>query len=270
MINSNLIKTGLGVGLLAASLGASAGALDGSHGFGNAMIYVSGGTAPVYQIFMPSGTGSTDNVILVEATQGATAATMTWTYMVGTSSLGAQTANAGASYSALSSAAGVYLGAAGSTSAAVEFHGMNTTGAISYPFSYSAGSGASICNINLSASIGVDDHLVWTIISAAPTFGGWSSASGVVSVTRNSTVGLETYAAAVWNSPSASTQFVTTGVVAANASISIPGNAAATGTLAVGNILKAANYCGTYTAKRKALNSSGLLLGGSAGMIRLW
>lgn len=90
MTYSNLIKTGLGIGLLAVSLGAGATAIDGKHNFGSASIYVKqSSTGTNYTAFMPSGNQSTDSVIVVEHLQGASAtAPMTWTYMLPVGSLG--------------------------------------------------------------------------------------------------------------------------------------------------------------------------------------
>lgn len=201
MTYSNLIKTGLGVGLLAVSLGADATAIDGKHGFGSASIYVrSSATGTNYTSFIPSGNQSSDSVIVVEHMQGAAATSpQTWTYMVPVvafSGLSGASASAyiptgsliGSIFSPSSTSWAVQSGShtATSTVSATGFRfdsqGMGFVASasiatqlsssytnmlwdlptpIAYPFSYSVSVSSSQCNVTAIAVIDNNDYLQW-------------------------------------------------------------------------------------------------------------
>lgn len=70
------VSTGLGIGLLAATLSVSAKA--DLHGFASSMIFYKGGVSPTYVVNVPTGNQATDNALLLEVGVGdATKGTFT-------------------------------------------------------------------------------------------------------------------------------------------------------------------------------------------------
>lgn len=99
-----LLKVGAGLGLMAASVGAFAGAAAGGatlglHTFGTSMIYAkAAGANPIYASFVASGNQDTDAVVLLELTQGSGTALGTWQYFVSNGTLSTATNNVGLKY----------------------------------------------------------------------------------------------------------------------------------------------------------------------------
>lgn len=226
MTYTNLIKTGLGLGLLAVSLGVGSTAMDGKHSFGSASIYVrSSNTGTNYTSFIPSGNQSTDSVIVVEHLQGTAATTpMTWSYMVPVTTLGGLSGAAASAYIPTGSLIGSIFSPSSSTWAIQS--GSVTTSTVSmdsfrydkmgmgwissttisigsttmtnpvwdiyspiaYPFSYSTSVSSSQCNVTAVAVIDNNDYLQWGGIVAQAV--GYASASspGAAATDRNVSV----------------------------------------------------------------------------------
>lgn len=200
MTYTNLIKTGLGLGLLAVSLGADATPTDAKHSFGSSSIYFKNtSTGFNYTSFQPTGNQSTDSVLVVEHLQGTAATTpMTWNYMVpvanfaglsGASSTnipagsligtiftpsatswavqsGSHTATSTVSVSGFNFASqgmGFVASASLATNISSSYTNMlwDIPTPIAYPFSYSTSISSSQCNVTAIAVIDTNDYLQW-------------------------------------------------------------------------------------------------------------
>lgn len=301
-------KVGLGIGLMATSLGAMAGGGGlGLHTFGDAMIYAKSGTAPMYAVFVPSGNQSSDAVILLEMIQGATPAQQTWSYFVSSSVL---SAGAGAhvpgmkytvsfastdvnywSITNSSSAFGAattssWYGPIGNGSTSVPTSGTNITsnGEIRLPFAYTTTASGATCSLTFNAYMGPDDYLQYQISSWTNSGGvgasnlpadNWSTGSFTITTksggaTSDTITG--THFADAFIAPAA----VRVGVSLASIktytyfAYSLTTGAASTSGTIASSLLKANATCSQVASNRLALNSSGLVVGGKQGLLRLW
>lgn len=304
-----LMKTAVGLGLVAGSLTASA-TIEGVS-FGSPMIFAHSGSTPYYGLFLPSGSNSSDAVVLVEAVQGATS--NTWSYVVGAETLGPTTAKFSTDRGAPAGMTGTNLhdvfagfipggGAAGgapSTFSGTMLMPAGLSGAqvITYPFAQTTAltgaSSAVNCQITFEASINSGEDLFYAVNEMRPQ--NW----GVIVPTANATFAMQTGAAAsnswagTWSdyfgayngagagNPvtvasvyNASLSGVANASAYATISISAGGFSGAAGALATsfafGSIgQQSTNLCFNARRAREGLNNSGLI-GGSAGMIKIW
>ncbi|MFC4161614.1 hypothetical protein [Chitinimonas lacunae] len=301
-------KVGLGIGLMATSLGAMAGGGSlGLHTFGDPLIYAKSGSTPMYAVFVPSGNQSSDAVILLEMNQGATAAQQTWTYFVSSSVLSAGagahvpgmkysvpiTSTDGSVWSITNSTVGfsahitsTWYGPVGNGSTSVPSSGTNITsnGEIRLPFSYSTTASGATCSLTFNAYVGPDDYLQYQISSWSNADGvgtanlpaaNWSTGSYTITTksggaTSDTVSG--THFADAFIAPAA----VRTGVSLASIktytyfAYSITTGAASTSGTIASSVLKGNSTCSQVASNRLALNSSGLVVGGKQGLFRLW
>lgn len=330
MVNHKAIKTGIGLGLMALSLGASAAL----HTFGKDMIYYKVTGARVdYAAFLPSGAGASDSVIMLDVLQSGTLST--WNYAIGgvlgtapstgtyytASTAGAGTspitftssisssyfttgflasynanyANAGGSSSLFPTASanvgyiGNFSNAAGgqvwlaatvgivtsygadgrlaTTSYSTYFGGDTQPLSLSFTELVSVSSQA--CNMSFSAALDTNDYLQFTNVVVQPS--NWPSAtSDVYYRTAAGTVAASTASIAsdVFNgyNGSVTKSFNTYSAwTQTNAAASLV-NSTFLGTALMSNY----NKCVTGYTNRTATNSAGGIVGGKAGMMRLW
>jgi hypothetical protein len=314
-----LYKTGIGVGLMATSLGAMAtGANLGLHTFAESSVFAktSGGN-PIYATFIPSGNASTDSVILVELTQGTGTAPGTWQYYVSSGSLGAANNVAGEIYSYsiegsdTQSAWGItntsitsgygnlsFYGAVGNftteSGSSASANAKSSNGENLLQFSYSTAVSSQTCSISFNAYVGTDDYLQYQVIgvNTAGSSLGWNSILGASStaIAAANSYAITTKSGGAATDTVSGTNFGAdfAGNVAlyGTSTASVPptfsyaivnlhnGPAAAptlTGTGATGaGVFKQMNTCYGVVNNRIALNSSGLVVGGKVGLIRIW
>lgn len=200
-----LMKLGAGVGLMAASASAFAGTINGGadqslHSFGSPMIYAkTSGSPVVLAAFIPSGNQSTDNVILLELTQGTGTALGTWQYFMNSDNLSGIRTSPGMKYAVTvnGSSSGIsgwamretissysdgmqavlngaingqssftWWGPIGNgTTAGWQGAPETSNGEIEHPFSMSSVVSASsaTCNVTFNAYVGTDDYLNYWI-----------------------------------------------------------------------------------------------------------
>ncbi|MEH6459377.1 hypothetical protein [Chitinimonas sp. JJ19] len=189
-----LIKTSLGVGLLAAGLTAQAADYPS---FGQGQVYykplTTGGI--YFASLMPNGDETTSSVLLLEMLQGTGTAPNTWTYIVSSSTLAASSGRSIA----------LTIGAAGANEPAASAYskftnGRNTagvfltTGATSLPvaalpFSYSSvsgsGSTAVTCDVTFNANVDIADQMTYAVTANRPK--NWAfTTTGAVGLTAAS------------------------------------------------------------------------------------
>lgn len=270
MSKHSLIATGLGLGLMAASMGASAQL----HTFDYSSMYygaVAGGSK--YVSFVPTlvrggaNTGAA-GVLMLEMFQPVSGSASTWAYALG----GAVDAAAGGSntdgvYQSVSFSADNGLGV-------TQSHYFGNNGTISHAFSQSVTVSSQACQVTFAAHIGTNDQLAFTNVFAKPLNS--ISASDVVSLTTSGT-GTVTIGSAAWNNASAAI----VSSYAANASLSISGLLSATSTgagdtvtyaasgTAVNGLLGARGRCvPAYTAR--AAGSGTTITGETIGLVRIY
>lgn len=284
MSSHSIVKTGLGIGLMAASLGASAQL----HSFSQPMFFTkSTGTATNYVAFIPSINGPAAGLIYMEMLQSGSVST--WAYGLGgavsaagggalwsvsasksTNSDNAQSFTAH-SLDVLGVASGVNWGST-STGASQNFSTSwygGDTASISMSFAQVQTVSSQACGVSFVASIGTDDYLLFTNFTIQPT--NWMaslSASDSVSYrTKSGTTASDTLSigSAAWNAAN----FSATSAFPTFAAFSVPAAGAGAQTIAMSVITKANLCTAGYTAKA-ALNAAGSTIGARAGMMRLW
>lgn len=201
-MNHTLLKLGAGIGLMAASATAFAGAFEGGaglslHGFGSGMIYAkAAGLQPLYTAFIPQGNQDTDSIVLLELTQGSGTALGTWQYFISNQTLSA--ASPGMKYViAVSGSSSGLTGWAFSNSTTTFAGGLNvilpttaassltfwgpigngsvtggpgaaatSNGEIDLGFSFStsiSASSSATCNVSFNAYVGTDDYMQYWV-----------------------------------------------------------------------------------------------------------
>ena len=275
-----IVKTALGVGLMAASLSASAAAL---HTFTQPSIYYKTEGAKVnYVAFIPSGTlayQGGNGVVMLELYNSGTIST--WNYAVAAKPTNATDAGAGwtnLSGSVIGSAGPVSMSAvnypissvaAGYITMAQDFWSLGQTGAISAAFAQPQTISSVACNVTFQALANTDDYLVFTNFTIRPDTWQTSAVANVSYKKASSgalTAGTSSIGSVAWNAAnfSASSSFPTFSAYSLTA-----GTGSVAETIAASNLTKANLCTSVYTAKN-ALNSSGTTIGGKAGMMRLW
>ncbi len=281
-----LIKAGLGLGLLAGSMAASAQL----QSFAKTMIFAKfSSSGSSYAVFTPFGVDGNQGVVMLDLSQGAggtgtAPAPDGWGFAVG----GTVNAAAGGPVWAIN------LPALSETSAAItvsyvdtassftnstktasagtitSFYGGGTSSVI-LSFIQAATSSGMACNMTFTASIGTDLFLKFTNFSVRPDSNAYPQASGAVTYrTKSGTSASDTVqiASSDWNGfnftgssafPTFSAYSIQTGSVA-----SLSGTYAASS-------LSRANICNTGVfATRNALNSAGSSIGAREGLFRLF
>ncbi len=286
MIKHMAIKAGIGLGLMAASLGASADL----HTFGKQSIYYKvTGSRVDYAAFLPSGNQATDTVIMLDVLQSSTIST--WNYAVG----GALAlANAGAD----STKTGSVSTSTGSTSYITGFSGPaggqvwrgtgvlssfdaqgvlgtvtvstyygGDTRALSLSFTEVVTASSQACNMTFHASLNTDDYLQFTNVTVSPS--GWPAATDSVSyrtksgTTASDTASIGSAAFNAYNAASTSSFYTFT-------VWTVPIVGAAANTVAVSALSGPFSKCNAPAVARTATNSAGNTIGGKGGMMRLW
>lgn len=285
MNKHSIVKTTLGVGLMAASLAASAAAI---HSFTTPMMYYKlNGAAVTYVAFVPSGPYSgfqgASGVIMLDLYNSGTVST--WNYAMGGAATVAA-ANAGAGWT---DGAAISFSAPGypvTSAATVEFAmaaanalSLGDTQSISLSFIQTPVISSQACNVTFHASINSDDYLQFTNFTIRPS--GWvtdASANYTVhyrSKSGTATSDITTFAnKAGWEGSnfSVTRDIKTFGAytLAMGGATSDYSAAASTLTSVAASQVTKGNLCtAVYTAKN-ALNSSGSTIGGKAGLMRLW
>lgn len=270
MSKHSLISAGLGLGLMAASLGANAQML---HTFDySSMYYGSAAGGAKYVAFLPtlqrggdpSDSSGANGVLMLELFQPISGSASTWAYAIG----GAVTPAEGM---------GVTAGAWDGGSTQLDFTANNN---IAQEFNFYPGNNASIskeflatvvgassqeCNITYNAAIDANDQLRLGV-TVKPSLAAWAAANADVSFYSNSlsTNAFTTVASTAWNAGDASVPGVFGG-----ASAGASGFAAASGGTVVGAVVNAHNRCVAVYTSRKG-SSTDVITGGSLGMLRLW
>lgn len=283
MSNHSIVRAGLGLGLMAASLGASAQL----HTFAEPMIYYKvNGSAVTYVAFLPkiddaavvvidlyqSGTISTW-AFGIGAAPDAAAGGALWSYSASNST---QSNNAGSFtnkfYNGVGQSSGVNWGTTStgvSQNASSSWYGGDTQ-SVSMAFAQDFTISSQVCNVTYTVNIGTDDVMRYVGFNVAAS--GFQTASDSVSWrTKSGTSATDTASSgsAAWNALAnfSVTRAFPTFTFSA---FSIP-NAAngATQTVAATGLTKG-NLCTNVYTNKNALNSAGNVIGGATGLIRLW
>jgi hypothetical protein len=289
MIKHMAIKAGIGLGLMAASLGVNADL----HTFGKQSIYYKvTGNRVDYAAFLPSGNQATDTVIMLDVLQSSTIST--WNYAVGGSLSGVAGYTNSTNTGSVSTGAGAasyisaYSGPAGGqvwrgTGVISSFDGAAVLGtvsvstyyggdtrALSLSFTEVVTASSQACNMTFHASLNTDDYLLFTNVTVQPS--GWPVATDSVSYrTKSGTTATDTasMAAAAFTGYNA----IATSSFATFSAWSIPVALTAGGslnTVAVSALSGPFSKCNTPAVARTATNSAGNTIGGKGGMMRLW
>jgi len=276
MSKHSVIKTSLGIGLMAASLGASSADL---HTFAEPVLYYKvNGNIVNYTAFVPSMTTSA-GVLLLEMYQSSTIST--WAYGLG-GTVNAAAGGAGWSFSGAADAATGSVQFSTLNAAGIGSSEVDSTNAASFSSSWYGGDTAGLklsftqqgtvssvaCDVTFSATLDTNDYMQYASFSVQPdTWTDNSATDDVYWRTKTGTTASDTASvgSAAWNAKnfSATSSFYTF------SAFSIPIAGAAGNTVAASAITKANLCTNLYTAKN-ALNSAGNIIGGKSGLMRLW
>lgn len=282
MSNHSLVKAGLCVGLMAASLGAVAG---DRHTFAEPMIYYKvTGAAVNYVAFIPSMQGT--GVLMLDLYQSGTSSS--WAYAAAaavnaaaggaawsvSASNSTDSNNAGSFtvkyYDVLGNTSGVNWGTTSSgvsTDFSSSWYGGDTQ-TVSLEFTQAQTISSQACDVSFGASLNTDDYLVFAGFTMRPG-SAYPSASDSVSWRTKSGTSTSDYASigsAAWNA----SNFSATSAFPTFSAFSIPAANGGAGQTVAASVISKANLCvGNYTAKA-ALNAAGGFIGAKAGLMRLW
>ncbi len=257
MSKHSLISTGLGLGLMAASMGASAQL----HSFDGGMMYfgaTSGGNK--YVAFVPqmsrAAGGGAAGVLMLEMFQPATGTASSWAYAIG-GSVGDAAGGTGST----ATVGSTWTANNGITYSGTWYFGDNI--ALTHQFSNEATVSSQVCNVSFVASLGTQDQLFFTNVTVVPD--DWNSATAVVSITTSTAAShTMSVAQAAWNNASATlATFGFSGASISGIATSVSGSAN------VNNLLGARNKCVTaYTGRTGGTTAT--IVGSPPGLIRLW
>ena len=266
MSKHSIVSVGLGLGLMAASLGASAQAL---HTFDYSSVYFGsavGGNK--YVSFVPTmdrgaATKGAAGVLMLEFYQPNSGTASTWAFALG----GPVDKAAGGSGA---DAIGVY------TDVAMTVHNglalsrnyfFGDVVSISHAFNQEVVVSSQACNVTFAALIGSNDQLAFGSVSAAPV--GWVTANGIVSV-QTGVVATQSFiiASDVWNNASAT--LVSNYALNSSLGLTVPAAASTVyASAAVNAMLAARNKCvPAYTAR--ASGGGTTIIGDPVGMVRIY
>jgi len=266
MSKHSLISTGLGLGLMAASMGASAQ----MHTFDYSSVYygsASGGGR--YVAFVPTATRGASSasegasgVLMLDMFQPASGSGSTWAFAIGAGvGPAAGLGSTGASGAGLSQSV---TWTAGNGLANDQVYYFPNNEAISMAFNQAVTISSQACDVTFAAAIGTNDQLAFNGVQAQPNgLANWSSASADVSVSTGTGVQAATLAQSAWNAGSGSLSAY------AGLSVTVSGLAGALAGSQVAAMISGRNKCiPAYTARATAGGS--IITGGSVGLIRIW
>ncbi len=280
MSKHSIVKAGLGVGLMAASLGAMAQL----HTFAEPSIYYKlNGGAVNYIAFVPNNTAG---VVFLDLYNSGTVSS--WAYGIGN----LPDAAAGgvvwsvnvsgpsnssiplsfATYDAYGVAGGQTLAATGASFSINSTWYGGGTAALSMAFIQPTTISSQACNVSFVASMGTDDYLQFPSanFTIAPVgFPTISAGSAIYRISSGtSTSNTSGIAFGDWNALSAAYKATTS--LPTFSAISSGTDAAAAVAVLANSAFTKFNLCTGALTKRTALNDAGGSIGAKAGMMRLW
>lgn len=271
MSKHSLIATGLGLGLMAASMGASAQL----HTFDYSSMYY-GATAggSKYVSFVPTlvrGAGANTGaagVLMLEMFQPVSGSASTWAYALG-GAISAAGGGSGAVSAAANYSAFEYTVDNGLAVTAAHFLGDVVT--LSHPFSQTVTVSSQACQVTFAASLGTNDQLAFTNVRAQAV-GGYTAPDSISITTATGGAGSSfTIASGLWNNASA-TMVSSYATNTAFSMIGIADTAGAASTLtgtAINAALTARGRCvPAYTAR--ATGGGTTITGESIGLVRIY
>lgn len=272
MSKHSVVKAGLGLGLMAASLGVSAQ----THTFAEPMIYYKvNGSAVNYVAFLPNAQDSA--IVMLDLYQSGTIST--WAFGVGgavnNTTAGGPVWSFGATGGDSGSFNNVYydvLGRASTASFADTTGGGSSSWygggsqALSMAFAQQQTISSQACNVTFGVDIGTDDYMRYGAFTISPS--GWPTASAAVSFrTKSGATASDTdsMASGAWNG----LNFSATSAFPTFSAYSVPNAAGAGNTVAASAITKG-NLCTSIYTTKSALNAAGNVIGATTGLMRLW
>jgi len=285
MSNHSIIKTGVGIGLMAASLAS----LADIHTFAEPTVYYKvNGSAVNYVALLPNlrdtgvlalelfQSGSISSwAFAVGGSVDANAGGVVWSYTLTTGAQPASNSLAVVNYAGSKYDAGGNLvtyginntqASTGSSTAGSSWYGGGS-GSVSLAFIQSQTISSQACNVTFTVNVGADDVLRYSGFSLQPD--GWTTASAAVvyrTLSGTTTSDTANVASAAWNAMnfSATSNFPTF------SAFTIPNAAAGAGQTVAVSALTKANLCTNIYTTKNALNSAGNVIGGVTGLVRLW
>jgi hypothetical protein len=248
MSKHSLISVGLGLGLMAASMGASAQL----HTFDYSMVYytaASGGAK--YTMFVPTaaraaaGVKAAASVIMLDFFQPSSGTTNSWAFALG----GAVNAVAGgAGANAGDNSSGQIFGAANGAKF-TETHYFGDNIAIGQSFLQQQTISSQVCNITFSASIGTNDQLLFNNVNVRGSDFSNTANADVTIFTTGAAPGanVETILQAAWNN-----QSVTLRTYAASVSFQVSGLATSISS-GTNSAFAVSSYNALVTARNKCV-----------------
>jgi hypothetical protein len=267
MSKHSLISTGLGLGLMAASMGASAQL----HTFDYSSVYygsASGGGR--YVAFLPTATRGdssssfgANGVLMLDMFQPLSGSGSTWAFALG-GPVGLEAGWGSDSTLGTAISQNVSWSAGNGLSNNQIFYFPNNE-AISMAFNLPVTISSQACNVTFAAAIGTNDQLAFESVEAQPSsLANWASATAAVSVMSGSlTAPVATMAQSAWNAGSVSMSAY------AGTALTVAGLATSVGGSVVAAMLAGRNKCVPAYASR-ATGGGSIITGGSVGMIRIW
>lgn len=274
MSKHSLISTAAGLGLMAASMGASAQ----MHTFDYSMMYFgSAATGGKYVAFVPSmtrdsvATNGSSGVLMLELFQPASGSASTWAYAIG----GPVDSVAGAgvvSDSGVGLPQTVAWTANNGLAMSQNFYFGNNE-SIKLGFAQAAvatGTPALNCNVSFTAEIGTNDQLFFKNVAVKPDITAWASAAAEVSVYSHSSLTSPTYKIAQtdWEKMSATTPLIA-GASAKVVGVGAAGTDSVIGTDA-GALISARNRCVPAYTNRATGGGVTPIVGSGIGFVRIW
>lgn len=273
MSKHSVVKAGLGLGLMAASLGASAQL----HTFAEPMIfYKVSGASVNYVAFLPNIYDS--GIVMLDLFQSGSIST--WNFGVGgavDAAAGGQvwsfTASAGTSgsftsvyYDPLGRVSTASTAAGSPASLSSSWYGGNAS-TLSMAFMQQQTISSQACNVTFGVSVGTDDYMRYGAFTIAP--GNWPTASANVTFRTKSgasATDTTTMAFGDWNA----INFSATSAFPTFSAYSVPNAANGAANQVAVSALTKANLCTNIYTTKSALNAAGNVIGATTGLMRLW
>ncbi|WP_153064238.1 hypothetical protein [Acidovorax sp. ST3] len=256
MSKHSLISTVAGLGLMAASMGASAQMQTFDYGM---MFYGNATGGGKYVAFVPTiardgaGAGAA-NVLMLELFQPASGSASTWAYAIGgpvnATAGGAETVNLSLPFGATDTTGAMFLNSANAS--------------VGLAFLQNVVVSSQACNVTFNAEVATDGQL--RFFSAAATPSGALAATALVSFTSGAGTASATgtIASAEWNAGSATLATISGGAAAVAGLATNPANSSA----AIAAFSNRNKCVAAYTAR--AQGGTPIIGGGQLGMIRIW
>lgn len=272
MSKHSLIATGLGLGLMAASMGASAQLQTFDY---SSMYYGAAAGGSKYVSFVPTivrGAGASDGaagVVMLELYQPLTGSASTWAFALG-GAVGSAAGGAGGTATRVYKE--ISLTAENGLAISAD-HYLGNVVEISHAFTQLQTVSSQACQVTFAAVIGTNGQLAFKSVEAQPV--DFNSATADVIITTGTGPAV-TISESDWNNASkafplsyaGNSSFAATGLVTAIGSASVAGESAAK-VLAVNSLLTARGRCvPAYTAR--AAGSGTTITGDSIGMVRIY